>query len=473
MADNTATSKISPVTIFTGNSQQRRAKKGPSKKIYIKTRIKKVNDVNGEPRFQFEIIEFKDGTGKGAEAVIAKGNTYLNDKRGEDGNFILGGDDSEKSAIAATAENSINFGGSFQRSLITKGLEKPDGLLYNAIKEQVKTDTSIKALAKTSLEKQSQAAIDKANTDSNTENSDDDPVSTSDFEFGEIGDSPETRQNYNLNLKYPETIDTDIQDTLKIDVFKFSPSKVDGLSFKRSKFKDGGTRTSIGSVILPVSKVADKNSVGWGGESMNAFDVAFAGAAMAAIEGGADAFADRAKSTIDSLGNEIGGLKKSASVFFTQAATGTTGLLARTAGAIVNPNFELLFNGPKLRTFAFTYRMSPRSKDETLMVMRIIRMFKQSMAVQRSVSNLFLKAPNTYQLVFRKAKSEKHDFLPKIKECALTSFNVNYTPDGTYSTFENSSMTSYELQFQFSELEPLYNDDYGNKQNALDTSIGF
>ena len=97
-------------------------------------------------------------------------------------------------------------------------------------------------------------------------------------------------------------------------------------------------------------------------------------------------------------------------------------------------------------------------------------MFKQSMAVQRSQSNLFLKAPNTYKLQFFSSQETTHKFLPLIKECALVSFNVNYTPDGTYSTFYNSSMAAYELSFEFQELEPIFNDEYGDEDN---TGIGY
>ena len=36
---------------------------------------------------------------------------------------------------------------------------------------------------------------------------------------------------------------------------------------------------------------------------------------------------------------------------------------------------------------------------------------------------------------------------------------VNYTPDGNYQTYENSSMVAYEMH-SFNELEPIYHDDY-------------
>ena len=91
-------------------------------------------------------------------------------------------------------------------------------------------------------------------------------------------------------------------------------------------------------------------------------------------------------------------------------------------------------------------------------------MFKQSMAAQTTASKLFLRAPNTYKLQFLTSGGgeQKHKYLPKMKECALLNFSVNYTPDGNYATYENSSMVAYELSFAFQELEPVYNNDYGN-----------
>ena len=107
------------------------------------------------------------------------------------------------------------------------------------------------------------------------------------------------------------------------------------------------------------------------------------------------------------------------------------------------------------------------------MIKKIIRMFKQSMAVKRSESLVFLKSPNTYKLQYITAGGRDHSFLPKIKECALTGCSVNYTPDGNYQTYENSSMVAYEMTLNFAELEPIYHDDYSNLDGNTDQSIGF
>ena len=154
------------------------------------------------------------------------------------------------------------------------------------------------------------------------------------------------------------------------------------------------------------------------------------------------------------------------------SAAGAGNLLTRATGAIMNPNMELLFSGPNLRTFSFSFLLAPRDKREAESVIKIIRFFKQGMAPIRSKSRLFLRSPHTFRLAYKHKASRPtgktnssatdHPFLNKFKECALNSFGVNYTPQGQYSTYEDGVMTSYQMSMGFQELTPVYNDDYGN-----------
>tara|TARA_Y100000114_G_scaffold126627_1_gene123072 strand:- start:701 stop:1009 length:309 start_codon:yes stop_codon:yes gene_type:complete len=102
-------------------------------------------------------------------------------------------------------------------------------------------------------------------------------------------------------------------------------------------------------------------------------------------------------------------------------------------------------------------------------------MFKQSMAVQRDDVGIFLGSPNTYRLEFLDAILDTHPYLPIIKECALLNFSVNYMPTNSYMTYDDSSMVVYRLNFSFKELDPIYNDDYGNLDgsDSADMEIGF
>ena len=93
-----------------------------------------------------------------------------------------------------------------------------------------------------------------------------------------------------------------------------------------------------------------------------------------------------------------------------------------------------MFNGPQLRPFSFTYSLSPRSKEEAKQVKGIIGFFKRAMAVQKQ--DLFLKAPHVFEIKY-KAAGEDHNSIGKIKTCALTSLNTQYTPAGTYSTYDD------------------------------------
>jgi hypothetical protein len=98
-------------------------------------------------------------------------------------------------------------------------------------------------------------------------------------------------------------------------------------------------------------------------------------------------------------------------------------------------------------------------KEESEMIRKIIRFFKQGMSPIRTKSTLFLKAPHTFQLKYLH-KGAEHKFLNKFKECALTNFSVSYTPEGQYATFQDGAMVSYQITMQFQELEPIFNDDY-------------
>ena len=152
--------------------------------------------------------------------------------------------------------------------------------------------------------------------------------------------------------------------------------------------------------------------------------------------------------------------------------------MTRTTGAIMNPNMELLFTAPNIRNFSFAFTLAPRSREEAKTVIKIIRFFKQGMAPIRSKSRLFLKSPHTFRLAYKRNGSESsgfgvndHPYLNKFKECAMGSFNVNYTPNGAYSTYDDGVMTAYQINMNFREMNPIYNDDYGN--TTFPSEIGF
>ena len=59
-------------------------------------------------------------------------------------------------------------------------------------------------------------------------------------------------------------------------------------------------------------------------------------------------------------------------------------------------------------------------------------------------------------------QANNHKFLNKFKECAMMSSTVNDTPDGSYATYSDGSMVSYQLTVNFQEIEPVFDKDYEN-----------
>ena len=230
----------------------------------------------------------------------------------------------------------------------------------------------------------------------------------------------------------------------------------------------------IGSITLPIPNgVTDQNSVNFGGGTLNPAQKFLSNLAFRTILEGVNAGGKEASKAFQKAVKNKDNQKAIAGyVAGTAANLDPNEILSRLDGTIFNNNLALLFKGPTLRPFTFQFTLSPRDRGEAFQVKKIIRALKQSSAVQQTISKTFLAAPNTYGLQFFKGPTP-HSFLPNMKECALLNVGVNYMPDNSYMTYEDSSMVSYSLTLSFQELEPIFNNDFKNLDNDLDQTVGF
>jgi len=280
------------------------------------------------------------------------------------------------------------------------------------------------------------------------------------------------------NLQYPLDLTTDKQDVIKFVMLKYKPSTFakETLGFQRPDVNKD--REELGRVFLPIpAGISDTTNCIWGGDEMTAGQIAGANIALGGITGGGAGFTTKIEEVIGAaIGKDKGVDVKTlvATQIAGSAAGAGSGLLKRVTGGALNPNLELLFDKPGLRTFGFTFKMSARSEREAKEIIGILRFFKQGMAPQKSTTNLFVKAPHTFRIEYLH-KGKKHNFLNEFKECALTNLTTNYTPEGQYATFYDGPMVSYEMQMQFQELDPVFNEDYtnGTGSSGPDTNIGF
>ena len=284
----------------------------------------------------------------------------------------------------------------------------------------------------------------------------------------------EKRGGKQIDLRYPlESTGPFEYDYISIQAVDYKPS---GLNFNFDPYKNTRGEKRFENVILPMQPtLSETNGVNWSDDQLNPIQAMMGNFAQQFVKGVGDFSAKDIGAAFGNLGSDVSAiineknLKPFIAAYFAGQAVGAN-VLGRAEGMVINPNLELLFNGPNLRSFNFNFKLTPRSEPETQRCKDIIRSFKRNMAVQRSSSNLFLTSPRVFILEYIFKEDTKHPFLNKFKPCALTNFQVNYTPDNSYATFNNGSMTQYNLDMSFTEIMPIYAED--NPETETET-MGF
>ena len=332
------------------------------------------------------------------------------------------------------------------------------------------------------------------------------------------------------NLTYP--LDADFgntQDYMQINQFKYRPINQDlffGGENKSDKNSPSGLLIDgvpmaspqeefLGLVKLPMpNSLSVSNNVSWGADQLNSLTAAVSSAVFGQGQQLASAFGDSikgfggegknflqriqgaAKPLIDQAGKSFDqGFDEASNIgrelvkrgsdlnLLGQAVAGSALLniaqfgispetiLGRGQGVVPNSNLALLFNSPTLREFTFSWKMSPRSREEASRVRNIIRFFKQGMAPKKGInkatgaSSYFLGTPNVFDIIFKTTRDKynilnENDSVLRIKTCACTGAAVNYTPDGMWNAYEKGQPVAVTLSLRFSELEPIFDTDY-------------
>ena len=176
-----------------------------------------------------------------------------------------------------------------------------------------------------------------------------------------------------------------------------------------------------------------------------------------------------------------------------QGNLGMNDILGGTAGVILNPNTELLFGGPSIRNIGFKFKMAARSEKEARSMLRICRKFQYHASSKmgastdltentlkglQTIGNLAGNVPKENNLSDEKIKewatsnnfisipdlclfkymtgSDQNTYLNQYKACAITNVDVNFTPDGSYSTLIGGYPSAIELSINLVETKIIY-----------------
>ena len=320
----------------------------------------------------------------------------------------------------------------------------------------------------------------------------------------------------NSLLRYPLDFDTN-QDHLKIVRHEYvrpgiNQSKAAGVQSQTSQVNrvearrssgegrtytthtstgDGVLGAPISTIYLPMPKVADVNGVEWGKSELTISGLAGLGAIapFARFTGETQETRDAEKLAREQLkqGGSLEGtnVAGSSATEFRRALTAQTlsGLagaltgsnldadtfLARTSGRVLNPNAEVLFQGPVIRDFAFSFIMIARSQREGAEIRRIIRELKIGMA-PKFRSTTFLKNPDVFSLEYRSGGNTLNTVNRFNRGgLALQTISVDYSPNGYWSAYRDSQPVQLKMDLSFTELRPVYESD---QEDTPEDSVG-
>ena len=298
-------------------------------------------------------------------------------------------------------------------------------------------------------------------------------------------------------MMYPSDMNTS-QDHFKIMRYNYQRKDVNASKPRHSEVQkvDGVERTVsvagdsvvgsklLGSILLPMPKVTDVNGVEWGKSELTISGLAAIGAVDKLTGGGRLAGKSEAEKQNDkSIKEELESLrginpsgssaKNFASATYTQTVSKLAGFafgtdldadtyLARSGGRVLNPNAEMLFQGPVIRDFSFSFLMIARSQKEGDEIRRIIRFLKLGMA-PKFRNTTYLKNPDIFTLQY-KSGGGQNDVLDTVNRfnpggLALTTMAVDYAPNGYWSAYKDSQPVAIKMDLSFTELRPIYEQD--------------
>ena len=318
----------------------------------------------------------------------------------------------------------------------------------------------------------------------------------------------ETTQRESKIFAYPLDINP-TQDHMKITRYRYlradvnlsKPQRVEKKNFKRIDVKGDSTLggSPMGTILLPMPKVVDTNGVEWGKSELNASGLLAMGSAQMAdsIFSLGGLIPSASQKNLDQRAAQQEGKRNQERGDITTGAFGGVGqasvnqvnvtiaslltgqeldqdtFLARTGGHVLNPNAEMLFQGPVIRNFNFSFLMIARSEREGKEIRSLIRFLKVGMA-PKFRNTTFLANPDVFSLEYKNGTGED-DILKTVNRfspggLALTNMSVDYSPNGYWSAYRDSQPVAVKMDLSFSELRPIYESD---QETTDDDSVGY
>ena len=265
-----------------------------------------------------------------------------------------------------------------------------------------------------------------------------------------------------MTFRYPQELNT-----ADVDYVVFTPHQYVANS-------QGGNGPATGSPVvlyMPTSTPAVSNDNEFGvvkfegalGAAVRDLSTTAARGAQA-LGGGGSSVDEQIKKATAGFGDGMNNLPKAASQLAVQAIAAQSDadpnqLMALANGQIYNPNIELLYKGPKVRGFNFSYTFVPKSAKEAAEVNKIIKHFKIHHSPADTGNGMF-QVPDVFSVVYM-YKGGVNPNMNQFKRAALTNITVQANPGlPMHMSFENGMPIVTQMSMTFQEVDVITRDDH-------------
>lgn len=279
-------------------------------------------------------------------------------------------------------------------------------------------------------------------------------------------------------------------------VMSVYPDGQSGAGGRIGRSGQGGSSGAAINWVLPLpTDLSDLNSMTYEPASFNSLqraaatgaanvDLAKVGSAISDLAGGNPIDAaiggfDALSNAVTSMGPELeqaykdlksgAGGNMAYDLIGQMAPEGVSNVLLGTKGLFSNPNMEALFKGANLRTWSFSWNLTPLKKADSDQIVGFIQEVKKliypTYSAGSSRGGIFSlqKFPAEFVLTFNSSQatgSPKRIF--STATCACTDMTVNFTPQGGFFTHEDGRATNISINMTFQEVYTLDQSDIAN-----------
>jgi hypothetical protein len=180
--------------------------------------------------------------------------------------------------------------------------------------------------------------------------------------------------------------------------------------------------------------------------------------------------AESAKGVVDALGNAITNFPDAARQGLIEGVASLAGrqpnaLLALGTGQIFNPNVEVVYQGPTLRSFSFAFTFAPKNSLEAQFIKGIIYEFKKwSAPTVEGAGGGMLKIPDVWLVRYSGLFAKN---VNPFKKATLNQVDVGYNAGlNSHMTFADGEPVIITLRLDFTEVDYILQEDHDKAFNA-------